>query len=194
MVNCRGCGSTAWAGLKRQRDTAISGNLEDFYPAFFGDDPKVTFLFPEETGAQTRPMESGISLFCTHCLNLTERLDRERCPACDGGELVRVFVSNQRTQRGERHIARHDCPYCDAENGLTIMGSQAASLTSVMLAQLYSSSFNDDKKLLTFSDSVQDAAHRAGFFAARTYRFNLRSAIQQCVQEGGARTEPRRIP
>ena len=66
------------------------------------------------------------------------------------------------------------------------MGSQAASLTSVMLAQLYSSSFNDDKKLLAFSDSVQDAAHRAGFFAARTYRFNLRSAIQQCVQNGAS--------
>jgi DEAD/DEAH box helicase domain-containing protein len=66
------------------------------------------------------------------------------------------------------------------------MGSQAASLTSVMLAQLYSSGFNDDKKLLTFSDSVQDAAHRAGFFAARTYRFNLRSAIQQCIQNGAS--------
>jgi DEAD/DEAH box helicase domain-containing protein len=28
--------------------------------------------------------------------------------------------------------------------------------------------FNYDKKLITFSDSVQDAAHRAGFFGART--------------------------
>ena len=186
VVNCRSCGSTAWAGLKRQRDAFISGKLEDFYPAFFGDDPKVTFLFPEEPGAQIRPLESGVALFCASCLNLTERLDRERCSSCGGGELIRVYVSNQRINRGERAIAKHDCPYCEAENGLTIVGSQAASLTSVMLAQLYSSSFNDDKKLLTFSDSVQDAAHRAGFFAARTYRFNLRSAIQQCVQGGGA--------
>ena len=186
VVNCRSCGSTAWAGLKRQRDTVISGKLEDFYPGFFGDDPKLTFLFPEEPGTQSRPLESGVTLFCAGCLNLTDRLDRERCPSCGGGGLIRVYVSNQRGKRGERAIAKHDCPYCEAENGLTIMGSQAASLTSVMLAQLYSSSFNDDKKLLTFSDSVQDAAHRAGFFAARTYRFNLRSAIQQCVQEGGA--------
>jgi len=186
VVNCRECGSTAWAGLKRQRDSSVSGNFEDFYPAFFGDDPKVTFLFPEEAGDRNRPMESGISLLCPHCLDLTERLDRENCPSCNGGGLIRVFVSNQRTQGGERVIARHDCPYCDAENGLTIMGSQAASLTSVMLAQLYSSGFNDDKKLLSFSDSVQDAAHRAGFFAARTYRSNLRSAIQQCIQNGAS--------
>jgi len=30
---------------------------------------------------------------------------------------------------------------------------------------------------------VQDAAHRAGFFAARTYRFNLRGAIQKFLNE-----------
>lgn len=186
VANCRDCGSTAWVGLKRQNDSSIRGELEYFYPAFFGDDPKVTFLFPEELGAQVRPMESGIFLFCSQCLRVSERLDREQCPSCGGEELIRVFLSNQRTTRRGRPIALHDCPYCDAPSGLTIMGSQAASLTSVMLAQLYSSNFNDDKKLLTFSDSVQDAAHRAGFFAARTYRFNLRSAIQQCVQNGAS--------
>ncbi|HDM76787.1 MAG TPA: hypothetical protein ENG51_09995, partial [Deltaproteobacteria bacterium] len=76
-----------------------------------------------------------------------------------------------------------------AKDSLTIIGSRAASLTSVIIAQLYSSSFNDDKKLLTFSDSVQDAAHRAGVFAGRTFRFNLRIALQKCVlDEGNGRT------
>jgi DEAD/DEAH box helicase domain-containing protein len=46
---------------------------------------------------------------------------------------------------------------------------------------LFASIYNDDRKLLAFSDSVQDAAHRAGFFGARTYRFNFRAALQQCV-------------
>jgi DEAD/DEAH box helicase domain-containing protein len=32
---------------------------------------------------------------------------------------------------------------------------------------------------------VQDASHRAGFFNARTFRFNLRTAIQKVVQEHG---------
>ena len=67
-------------------------------------------------------------------------------------------------------------------NSLTILGSRAASLTSVIIAQLFSSTFNEDKKLLAFSDSVQDASHRSGFFAARTYTFNLRSAIQKTVR------------
>jgi DEAD/DEAH box helicase domain-containing protein len=61
------------------------------------------------------------------------------------------------------------------------MGSRAASLISVGISQLFASLYNDDRKLLAFSDSVQDAAHRAGFFGARTYRFNFRAALQQFV-------------
>ncbi len=99
--------------------------------------------------------------------------------------MIRVFAPNNRVARSNHQIGTHHCPYCGAHNGLTILGSRAASLTSVLIAQLYASTFNDDKKLLTFSDSVQDAAHRAGFFAGRTYRFNMRSALQQYVQEFG---------
>lgn len=51
---------------------------------------------------------------------------------------------------------------------------------------MFASRFNDDKQTLAFSDSVQDAAHRAGFFNSRTWRFGLRSAIQRYVLDGGA--------
>ncbi|MGA7414064.1 MAG: helicase-related protein, partial [Bryobacteraceae bacterium] len=85
----------------------------------------------------------------------------------------------------EKRLGAHDCPSCGGHNSLTILGSRAASLTSVIVAQLFSSTFNDDKKLLAFSDSVQDASHRSGFFAARTYTFNLRSAIQKTVLAAG---------
>ncbi|BAI88442.1 MULTISPECIES: hypothetical protein [Limnospira] len=65
----------------------------------------------------------------------------------------------------------------------SILGAQAASLTSASIGILYTTPFNQDKKLLTFSDSVQDAAHRAGFYNARTYRSILRTAIFQLVRE-----------
>ena len=35
--------------------------------------------------------------------------------------------------------------------------------------------------MIAFSDNVQDAAHRAGFFAARTWRNSIRAAIAQVV-------------
>jgi DEAD/DEAH box helicase domain-containing protein len=45
--------------------------------------------------------------------------------------------------------------------------------------------FNDDKKLIAFSDSVQDAAHRAGFFGARTWLNNVRTAWAHVMDELG---------
>ena len=40
---------------------------------------------------------------------------------------------------------------------------------------------NDQRKLIAFTDSVQDASHRAAFFSGRTYRFNLRSLMAGAV-------------
>ncbi len=80
--------------------------------------------------------------------------------------------------------ARFDgaCPECGTERALGMLGSRAASLLSVAITQVFESTFNEDKKLLAFTDSVQDASHRAAFFGARTYRFNLRTAIQGAVE------------
>ncbi|MGU0162012.1 hypothetical protein ACVXHB_30285 [Escherichia coli] len=43
----------------------------------------------------------------------------------------------------------------------------------MMVHQLYGSQFNEHKKLITFSDSVQDAAHRASFYC-RTWPLMIR--------------------
>jgi len=69
-----------------------------------------------------------------------------------------------------------------------ILGARAASLSSVAIGHLQKSPFNGDQKLIAFSDSVQDAAHRAGFFAARTYRSVIRQALAATVQQRGPET------
>ncbi|MBW2664276.1 MAG: hypothetical protein JRD93_20440, partial [Deltaproteobacteria bacterium] len=181
VIHCRECNSMGWAGLKRQSDKEVNPDLQPFYISFFKNDPKVTFLFPESAEPQNLNMDGQLYNLCTECLNLTSQLKPEECPNCGQNDLIRVFVPNTRARRKNEEIGIHNCPYCGGHNSLTILGSRAASLTSVLISQLYSSTFNDDKKLLTFSDSVQDAAHRAGFFAGRTYRFNFRSALQQFV-------------
>ena len=66
------------------------------------------------------------------------------------------------------------------------MGLRSATEISASLSQMFASKFNDDKKTLAFSDSVQDAAHKAGFFNSRTWRFGLRTAIQKYCNEFGA--------
>ena len=79
-----------------------------------------------------------------------------------------------------RELSR-DCPYCGAREALIILGARASSLLSTALAQLFSSHHNDDHKVIAFSDNVQDAAHRGSFFAARTWRNGIRSAISQVI-------------
>jgi DEAD/DEAH box helicase domain-containing protein len=192
IVHCRECGSTGWAGLKQANAAAIQTNLRDFYHGFFNHDLKVVYLFPDqtpETSRQTMP-DAELTHLCPNCLSLTSGSNPETCTACGHSSLIRVCIPNARKQTGNKIESTHDCPMCHTPDILTVLGSRTASLASVLISQLYASGFNDDKKLLTFSDSVQDAAHRAGFFGSRTYRFNFRSALQQCVRAADLTEQP----
>ena len=187
VIHCRECGMTGWAGTKREQDNAINANLEQFYRYFFNRSPQVYYLFP---GGVTPALEDDPSftrILCGNCLHLSFGDQIAACGGCgESGRLIPVYVKNYRIQskNGDTTHGSNTCPYCETANSLTVLGSQAASLLSVVISQLYSSPFNTDhvKKLITFSDSVQDASHRAGFFGARTYRFNFRSALQQFLQ------------
>ncbi len=183
VIHCRECGAIGWGGFKRKQDANLVPDLQDFYARFFSDDPTVHFVFPLEDGTRWEgEQQEFTSLICGHCLHLCDGDRVTACPACGSSDqLIPVLLSNPRIKKGDVTHGSHDCPYCRSSNSLTILGSRAASMTSVVISQLYSSKFNDDKKLLTFSDSVQDASHRASFFAARTFRFNFRSALQQFV-------------
>ncbi|NCC83329.1 MAG: DEAD/DEAH box helicase [Clostridia bacterium] len=177
VVHCRECGSMGWVGYARNSggpDT-IGTDLKEIYRQFFSSkNSKAKILFPDTgEGSEDVDLDGQVGHLCTSCLTINPVNKSSRCGQCDKTDLVRVFTPS---------AFSHDCPYCGAHNSLTLLGSRAASLTSVMIAQLYGSAYNEDKKLLTFSDNVQDAAHRAGFFAARTYGFNLRTATQQCLQ------------
>jgi DEAD/DEAH box helicase domain-containing protein len=71
------------------------------------------------------------------------------------------------------------CPACGNRDRLLLLGARNATLGSQVVEHSWASPFNDDKKLIAFSDSVQDAAHRAGFFGARTYLNNVRTESGQ---------------
>ncbi|MDM8536618.1 DEAD/DEAH box helicase [Desulfobacterales bacterium HSG17] len=200
LVHCRECGSMGWSGLKRKTGSKIMGELRDFYQAFFSSDSKVVFLFPEkkdpekkDQGKQRPDENKKMAYFCSHCLEINNK-KTEQCPACGYEDLILVHIPDTKRKTGNVQISENNCPYCKSHNSLTLVGSRAASLTSVMIVQLYSSTFNDDKKLLTFSDSVQDAAHRAGFFNARTFRFNFRTALQKVVLNSGDKSSLDKLP
>ncbi|MEL6769437.1 MAG: DEAD/DEAH box helicase [Bacteroidota bacterium] len=193
VVHCRDCGLSGWGAVLPPGSRVLDPDLQAFYQAFFAYGPTTRFVFPvPEADLGHTPDRDEVVDLCPSCLQLLSR--EGACPGgCEGPPPFRVLVQN--TVRkvtlpsgATANRTTHDCPHCGARNGLTILGSRAASLGSVAIGQAFASPFNDDKKLLAFSDSVQDASHRAGFFGARTYAFNLRRALYAVAERVGEGT------
>lgn len=182
VIHCRECGVMGWATLvERSEPGVFHADLQRFYRAYFARDPRVHYIFP--VGAFASPQEAE-----RH--GTPRRLRTSELVALGGsedpgeGELVPVIdVQRSRTPEGGRPRLDRDCLFCGSTESLTLLGFQAARLTSVFIDQLFASPYNDDKKLLAFSDSVQDASHRASFFGAYTWRFNVRLALARVLRE-----------
>ena len=185
LIQCRECHATGWGCVKHAAEQRVGQDLRAFYNRFFLRDVDVNYLFPlasdEPRPQNVRGQEQTI---CGRCGCLAGR-DAETCPACGHDRLTLVFRPDSVVSKGAGKHTRpqlsRDCPYCGAREALIILGSRASSLLSTALAQLFVSRHNDDRKVIAFSDNVQDAAHRGSFFAARTWRNGLRAAIAQVV-------------
>ncbi|MFC6352780.1 DEAD/DEAH box helicase [Rothia nasimurium] len=75
------------------------------------------------------------------------------------------------------------CPACNANDSIRFVGSAIATMLSVTISTLFGSSSigADEKKALVFTDSVQDAAHRAGFVQARSHSMTLRATFKHTL-------------
>jgi DEAD/DEAH box helicase domain-containing protein len=174
MVVCGDCGETGWVTLT---DSAGKGYFRldpnEITRAWGAEDQYLRYIFPKP--AEDGPIAAQGLRISGGKLVIS--------PVCEvGDQPVLIDATTTKPERGIPKTLRH-CPKCDTNDALWMVGSQAASLGSVTVSHLFLSHFNEDKKLLAFTDSVQDASHRSGFFAARTYRFTLRTALQTLVQE-----------
>ena len=183
MVQCNECHGTAWVATRPDSQSKIQTDLRTIYSSFFGRSPEARLLYPLSDDAP--PLAKGFKRqLCAACGQVQP--EGEQCSACGDNALVAVFepdnVRQTRTGGVNRLVFDANCPICGAKDNLVIFGSRAASLLSVAIHHSYASPYNDDKKLIAFSDSVQDAAHKAGFFAARTWQNNVRMAISQALK------------
>lgn len=101
----------------------------------------------------------------------------------DGGEVTALrVVVHTGADAGDR--SRSDtCPACGQRDGIRFLGSSVATQLSVALSTLFGipQLDADEKKTLIFTDSVQDAAHRAGFIQARSRSLTLRAMITEAI-------------
>ncbi|MFH9106890.1 DEAD/DEAH box helicase [Streptomyces albus] len=116
-------------------------------------------------------------------------LDEDRiAPAPENGVYVWAWFDNQE----QSEYSKQDrCPACGQAQGIRFLGAGVAPLASVVVTQLFTGGElpqrdedkRDRRKTLIFNDSVQDAAHRAGFVASRSWKFSLRSLIHEQLTE-----------
>lgn len=102
----------------------------------------------------------------------------------DGDTLrVRICSKTTSTCNGNQRFTTI-CPECNSD-AICEVGGRTSTLSSVAISQVLSSDFDHeeekDRKILVFTNSVQDAAHQAGFYEARTFRFLFRQSMQQYI-------------
>ncbi|MCX2779242.1 DEAD/DEAH box helicase [Microbulbifer thermotolerans] len=193
LVQCRECHGTAWLTRMEQgllTNQVVETDLVQIYSAFFSKHAQTALLMPWQGEQAQSPAGMRLEHFrvCRHCGHTAPLDEAGDCRGCraENSALVRVSRPFQlrasSRHRVNRVVYEPDCPWCAAKSALVVFGARAASLSAVAIHQLFSSRNNDDRKLLAFSDSVQDAAHRAGFFAARTWHNNVRMALTQMLE------------
>ncbi|MEO3782847.1 DEAD/DEAH box helicase [Actinocorallia sp. B10E7] len=174
-VYCRHCGRSGWAAYSPDRNPSeLVTQPERIYRASVGEKKRV------------RPLILATEAeFAERARNLVafegDRL-RPVDPALDEygeGDVVFVLADVNNEDAGNNAAQADRCPACDMDQGIRFLGAGLASLASVAITQLFAGDQLEDgqRKTLMFNDSVQDAAHRAGFVANRSYQFSLRRLL-----------------
>jgi len=184
LIQCRDCHTTGWLTRLPEGSSRVSTQLEEIYNTWFAERPESCRLYA--AAGMGRAQVDGVpQRLCTSCGNLQQ--GSGACQGCGHHEMLDVFRTTglRKFAIGNAQFARHDstCPACGNRDNLQLLGARNATLGSQVIEHSWASPFNDDKKLIAFSDSVQDAAHRAGFFGARTYLNNVRTALSQALRQ-----------
>ena len=179
VIHCRDCHATGWASLRHGQSVQLETDLDGIYRQFFEKGRSIVLAFPDNN---EKAVSGAHQKLCPTCLKLN-RQSSVQCGHCGHTELLQVLIPDMLKERKDELEFANECPYCNSKQGISILGSRAASLSAVMIHQLYGSQFNEHKKLITFSDSVQDAAHRASFFTARTWPLMIRGQIASVLSE-----------
>ena len=183
LVQCADCHTTGWLSRMPSGSSKVTTELDEIYNTWFAGQPEAVRLYAS-AGLQRPQCDGLVQRLCVQCGQL--QTGRDTCVGCGQGAWVEVFrVTATRTTRTAAGVAYtwHDatCPACGSSQAQILLGARNATLGAVAIEQSWASPFNDDKKLIAFSDSVQDAAHRAGFFTARTYLNTVRTGLARVI-------------
>lgn len=171
---CRECGASGWLGVKDDNKNNFSPDPLQVYEYFFSNHKNTYFIntknHPQiETYAHDTLIDDYLDIYD---LSLSDN-DHEDA------------LSIHAVRKIENNRSKHICPECNTENTLGIIGTRVATLSSITISQVLASDLDPReekyRKILAFTNSVQDAAHQAGFIEARNYRFTFRTSLQKVI-------------
>ncbi len=194
VVNCNRCGATAHVGRLNPGSRSCWAPLEQLYEEFFDENggDRIRLFYHESIDRMVQASGAGSQI-------VKGALDAESIEfiakdhdSLEPGPAAPVWMYNPTD--GQGRIDR-TCPACGQSRGLLLFGMRAARLTTGITGTLYTSEQNEESpkakpRFLMFSDSVQDAAHRAAVAETRNslsvYQKSLFTALD--AADSGAMT------
>ena len=186
-VYCTSCGRAGWLGVANLAAGVGAGVIERLVYDPTTNPYKVSVTDRKRTRAMLRanPGESDLLWLDPEDgqVHGADSEDPSRIPVLVGGMVGLGGTGETRDEAAQRQ----ECPSCGARDAIRFLGSRVTTLASVGITQMFGSDYvaENERKLLAFTDSVQDASHRAAFFSGRTHRFNLRATMSGALQSKG---------
>ena len=183
-VYCRHCGRSGWGARLAPTGAALDVTDEAIRADHAAGASRFRALISAPAEAQVPNGVEGLRWFhLDHRELLDTTPDPESADVVDGRLLpVLTLVGPDADEQSKEDV----CPACGAADGIRFLGSAVATQLSVTLSNLFGDENLDsaEKKALMFTDSVQDAAHRAGFVQARSHSLTLRTALRSALGDG----------
>lgn len=186
-VFCRNCGRSGWGVALAPIGNDLKPDDANIRTEHLSKSGRFRALLsaPQEDQKHVEMGDDVVSLRWLHVRErrlLSERPDEiAHRDDYERGDILPVLAV---TGADADDLANDDtCPSCERTDSIRFMGSALATMLSVAITTIFGDGSLDagEKKALVFTDSVQDAAHRAGFVQSRAHAFTLRNAIRRVL-------------
>lgn len=177
---CRECNSAGWLGVKLENSDAFTKDVNEVYEKYFSHNKNVYFLLPKESLSAEDFQATGYQP--DDFLNV--KLDPKSLKILGRDE---EGFEIQALRKLDENRTLEVCPCCNSSGTVAIVGTKIPTLSSIAISQTLATDLDaaseKDRKVLAFTNGVQDAAHQAGFVEGRNYRFALRASVQQVINQ-----------
>lgn len=179
---CRDCGASGWLAMKSDNEERFHSDISEVNRLYMQNGKNVyclnTATDTHDPNGDYEPTNVRKLWVNKHTLQITDDNDEAAIQVWASRKVVRDRLVKV-------------CPECGTEGrNINILGHKTATLASIAISQMLSTDLDKEdargRKVLAFTNSVQDASHEARFFESRNYNFTFRQSLQEVIkQENG---------